>query len=107
VRVRGNTIGVLHLRKHPGAGGWTRRELDLLATLTDQLETALESARLYRDTRLAAAQQRAIAEVGASIREEIEIETVLSRALKELGTVLAAESGTVLFSLNEAREDTA
>jgi len=101
VRARGTTIGSLHLEKRPSAGGWTNRELQLLDTLTVQLETALESARLYRDTRTAAAQQQTIAEVSASIRGEVEIEAVLSRALTELGNALAAEQGSVLLTLGE------
>jgi len=104
VRARGSTIGALHLKKRPAAGAWTSRELELLDTLTLQLETALESARLYRDTQTAAAHQRAVAEVGASIREEVEIEAVLSRALTELGKALAAEQGAVLLTLGEGPE---
>jgi len=107
VRARDNTLGVLHLRKRPEAGAWTNRELDLLDMLTDQLATALEAARLYRDTQQSAAQQRAVAEVGAGIREEIEIEAVLSRALTELGNVLAADRGAVLLALDDAPEGVA
>lgn len=105
VRARDNTLGVLHLRKRPEAGAWTNRELELLDTLTDQLATALEAARLYRDTQQSAAQQRAIAEVGGGIREEVEIESVLSRALTELGNALAADRGAVLLTLDDTPED--
>jgi len=105
VRARDNTLGVLHLRKRPEAGAWTNRELELLDTLTDQLATALEAARLYRDTQQSAAQQRAIAEVGGGIREEVEIESVLSRALTELSNALAADRGAVLLTLDDTPED--
>jgi GAF domain-containing protein len=68
IHVREQTIGVLHIRKRQGTGNWTTRELELLDSLTNQLEAALESARLYRETQQAAIQQRTIAEVGSRDR---------------------------------------
>ncbi|MBN1249665.1 MAG: hypothetical protein JXC32_18525 [Anaerolineae bacterium] len=102
LRVRDQTIGVLHVKKRHEAGDWNARELELLDSLKDQLEAALESARLYRETQQAAVQQRTIAEVSSHIREEVDIESVLARALAELGGALAADQGAVLLTLEDA-----
>ncbi len=107
LRIREQTIGVLHIRKRAGTGDWGADELELLDSLTDQLEAALESAWLYRETQRAAIQQRTMAEVGSRIREEVDIESVLARALAELGSALSAEQGAVLLTLEGAGEETA
>jgi GAF domain-containing protein len=107
LRVRGQTIGALRIRKRRGTGSWNARELALLDSLTGQLESALESARLYRETQQAAIQQQTIAEVSAHIREEVDIESVLARALEELGGALGADQGAALLTLADAEEETA
>jgi GAF domain-containing protein len=67
---------------------WSPERLEMLQTLSAQLAQVLERARLYRETRRAAAQQRAIAEVGARIRSSLDMETMLRTAATEMRAAL-------------------
>lgn len=84
VTARGRIIGQIRARKPDGAGAWTTPEIELLETLAEQLDTALESARLYQDTQDRSAQDRLIGEVSARIRETLDMETVLRTAADEM-----------------------
>jgi GAF domain-containing protein len=88
IRVRDQQIGVLGFRKRAEEGAWTREETELLETLTDQLEVALESARLYQDTQRRAAEEQLLGEVTARMRETLDVDTVLQTAIQEMGAAL-------------------
>jgi len=94
IQVRDHFIGAVHARKSQD-GEWTEQELRLLETLTDQLSQALESARLYQDTQSRAAQERLIGEIGARIRETLDIETVLKTAAQEVRENLGLPQVTI------------
>jgi GAF domain-containing protein len=88
IQVRGQIIGVVDGRKPEGAGEWTAEEIELLETLTEQLEPALESARLYQDTQRRAARERLIGEVTSRMRETLDMERVLKTAVDEIARAL-------------------
>ena len=82
----------------------TQDEMDLLTALTEQLNVALEGARLYQDSQRRAAREQLAGEVTGRIREAVEIEAVLQRALAELGQAFDAERGTVYLALDAQQE---
>ncbi len=86
IKVRDRVIGVIDARK-PG-GTWTREEIALVETLTDQLGVALDGARLYQDTQRRAARERLIGEVAAHMRERLDIDGVLKAAAQDIGEKL-------------------
>ncbi len=88
IQIGGHVIGVVAGRKAQDAGEWTADERTLLNTLTAQLNAAVERARLYRETQRNAARQRTIAEVGARMRESLELETMLHTAAHEVRQAL-------------------
>ena len=98
-------MGVIDGRKPEGAGAWTQAEIDLLQALADQMNVALEGARLYRETQRRAARERVAGEVTGRIREAVEIDAVLERALAELGQALNAERGAVYLALDAQQEE--
>ena len=53
-----------------------------------QLGMALEGARLYRDTRRRAEQERLTGQITARMRESLDIDTVLQSAVREIGEAL-------------------
>lgn len=71
-----------------GAAAWSPERLEMLETLSTQLSQVLERARLYRETRRVAAQQRAIAEVGARIRSSLDMAAMLRTAATEMRAAL-------------------
>ncbi len=84
----GQVIGTINARKPGEAGEWTAEEISLLETLTEQLNVALESARLHQDTQRRAARERLIGEVTARIRETLDLETMLKTAAQEMRQAL-------------------
>jgi GAF domain-containing protein len=90
IRVRGETIGVLDLRKDAESGPWTSREIELLETLTNQLETALENARLYQDTQKRALREQLTRRITDRIRSSLTVEDAMRRAVEELARIAGA-----------------
>ena len=88
LKIHDQVIGVLDARKPAGTGGWTSDEIELLETLTGQLETALERARLYQQTRFRAAREKLTGQVGASLRQSLDVGTVLKTAAQEVRQIL-------------------
>ncbi|MBN1934863.1 MAG: GAF domain-containing protein [Anaerolineae bacterium] len=90
IKVRDQVIGVIDGRK-PDGTQWTQEEINLLAAMTEQLNVALESARLYQDTQRTAARERVIGEVTGRIREPLELEDVLKTAVSEIRRALGID----------------
>jgi GAF domain-containing protein len=91
IKVRGQVIGVLDASKPASSEAWSEEEIGLLQTLTEQLGTALEGARLYQDTQRRATRERLIGEVTARMRESLDVERVLQAAVREFGKTLGAD----------------
>ncbi len=91
ITVRGNVIGSLHAEKPPDRSTWSDDEREILATLSEQLGVALESARLFEDTLLRAENERLIGDVTNRVRETLDIDTVLKTAATELQGALDLE----------------
>jgi GAF domain-containing protein len=88
IKVRDQVIGVVEARKPADAGEWPPQQIALLETLTDQMSTALESARLYQDTQRRATQEKLIGEVTGRMRETLDMETILKTAISEMRNAL-------------------
>ncbi|MBN2391628.1 MAG: hypothetical protein JXR84_12960 [Anaerolineae bacterium] len=100
---RAQLIGALGVRRE-GGEAWSEDELSILTTVTDQLAQTLENLRLLDETTRRAAREQMAGEITGRIREAVEIEAVLERALSELGRAFAAERGAVYLSLSEQEE---
>ncbi len=88
IKVHGRVIGVVDAHKSTGSEGWTAEQVALLRTFSEQLATALDSARLYQDTQLRAAEDRLVSEITARMRETLDVDTVLRTAVQEMGKAL-------------------
>jgi GAF domain-containing protein len=90
IKVRGQVIGVLETHKPAGSGGWSKEEIALLETIADQLDSALEGARLYQETQRRAAREQAIRHVTEEMRRTVDVETILQNTVAELARVMGA-----------------
>lgn len=90
IQVRGNVIGTINAYKPEGTT-WTDEEIGLLETLTGQLDLALESARLYQETRQRAAHERIVAEVTSQMRQSLDLESVVKTAAVQIRQALALD----------------
>jgi GAF domain-containing protein/HAMP domain-containing protein len=101
IKIRDSVAGVVRL-KSSKSSAWTPDEIALMETLTEQLSTALESARLYQDTQSRAAQERLISEVTSRIRESLDIETVLKTTASEMRQALDLDKLVIRLATPEA-----
>ncbi|MBN1811478.1 MAG: GAF domain-containing protein [Anaerolineae bacterium] len=98
ITVHDQVIGTIRARKPKDTGEWTENETDLVRTLVDQLGLALESARLYQDTRRRAARERLTAGIAGRVRETLDIDMVLQTAVREISEALSAAEVEVRMS---------
>jgi GAF domain-containing protein len=101
IKERGQVIGLIRAHKASEKDLWTQEEVNLINSLTDQLEIALESARLYKDTQLLAEQERLVGEITARMRETLDIESVLKIAAQEIGEKLGLSSAEVWLTSDQ------
>ena len=91
LKMRDQVIGGFRVAKRDDGGSWTDEEITLVESLVDQLDVALESARLYQDTQRRAARERVVGEVTARMRESLDMEKVLRTAVREMRAALGLE----------------
>jgi GAF domain-containing protein len=90
IKVRGQVIGVLDTYKPAGSGGWSKEEIALLETIAEQLDSALEGARLYQETQRRASREQAIRHVTEEMRRAVDVETILQNTVAELAKAVGA-----------------
>ncbi|MBN2548963.1 MAG: GAF domain-containing protein [Anaerolineales bacterium] len=93
--IRQAPAGVLRLQKPAQAPPWSQTEIELIQTLSDQLSVALESARLYEETRRRAERERLTGEITARMRTTNNPQAILETAVKELRRALQASQAQV------------
>ncbi len=106
LKVRDRVVGVLDAHKPTDAGNWTEDELNLLQALVEQLGVAVESARLYGDTRRRAAQDRLISQVTMRMRESLDVRRVLETTADELYGALGLDKVVIRLSDGEESRST-
>lgn len=94
IKVRGQAIGAIRLKKTEIAEAWTQDETNLALTLSDQLSGALESARLYRESQQRGARESLVSDISARISAVSSTDTIVRETVQELGQVLGNASVT-------------
>lgn len=102
--LRDQLLGAVRLKKPKDANPWTDDEIELMDTLINQLEVALESARLYRETQRRAVREQRVTEITTKIRETTDPQTMLRTAVSELKQALQAHRAQVVLQPNENEE---
>ena len=67
---------------------WKNEEVDLLKAIAEQLGVALDSARLYAETRQRAEHERLVDQVSSEMRASLDIDAVLETTARELRDAL-------------------
>ncbi len=105
LKVRDEVVGVLGFRKGGASKGWSPEELALLEEFADQLGVALESARLYQETRRRAAQEQLTSQITARMRQTLDVQTVLQTAVREIGEALQLHDLAIQLEVDGAQVD--
>jgi GAF domain-containing protein/HAMP domain-containing protein len=101
VILREQILGVVRLQKNEGEPVWTDDEIEMMDSLVDQLEVALESARLFDDTQRSAARERLVTEITTKIRSTYDPQSMLKTAIVELRRALQANRVQVFVPPSE------
>ena len=103
IRVRGQIIGAIRLKKSEISEAWTQDETNLVSALSDQLSGALESARLYKESQQHAARESLISDISARISAVSQTDSILRETVHELGQTIGNASITfqLLDQFNE------
>jgi len=106
VKIRGQVIGAIRLKKAEIAEAWTQDETNLAISLSDQLSGALESARLYRETLQRASRESLVSDISARINASSTRDAIVRETVQELGQSFANTSITfqLLDQLNGANQ---
>ncbi|MBN1487226.1 MAG: GAF domain-containing protein [Anaerolineae bacterium] len=87
--VRGQVIGRLRAHKPHSADTWSEEEIGLMHTLMEQLELALDGARLYEDIQRRAVQEQLVGEITSKMRETLDMDSILQTAAREIRDALS------------------
>lgn len=105
VKVRGQTVGVIHAQLPERSGIWNEDRRSLMMALAQQLGAALESARLYRQTQQRAAREQLTIEISDRIRSSLNIDTILQTAVREIGEAMDVHDLSIEFQQERTFED--
>ncbi len=104
ILVRGKPIGVMRLSKPDNARGWQENELDLAKILSAELSGAMDSARLFDETRKQAEKERIVGEITTRMRETMNVEAVMQTAADEIYKLLDLEKVAIHFTDDDSND---
>ncbi|MBX3038224.1 MAG: GAF domain-containing protein [Anaerolineales bacterium] len=99
IKIRGQSIGAIRLKKPDIAEAWSQEETNLAVTLSDQLSSALESARLYQDSQQRVARESLVSDISARLSAVTQMDLIIRETVQELGEALG--NASVTFQLIE------
>ena len=94
IKIRGQVIGAIRLKKPEIAEAWSQDETNLAITLSDQLSSALESARLYRASQQRAVRESLVSDISTRLSTTTTVDSILRETVQELGEALGNASVT-------------
>jgi len=97
IKIRGQSIGAIRLKKSEISEAWTQEETNLAIALSDQLSGALESARLYRESQQRAARESLVSDISTRISSASHVDAILRETVQELGQAL--KNSSITFQL--------
>jgi len=90
IKLRDQVIGVIDLHEVDETRIWTEHEVALAQAVADQMAQALESQRLFEQTRALARREALTRRITDRIRDAMDVDTILQTAIRELGQALGA-----------------
>jgi GAF domain-containing protein/HAMP domain-containing protein len=82
LEVRGRKIGVLEV--WPGQGEVTSEESDFIESISERISLALESARIFEETRLLAFREESLNQIISRFNQSLDFNTLVESALSQL-----------------------
>jgi GAF domain-containing protein/CheY-like chemotaxis protein len=95
---RGQVIGLLGVWRPRADGRFSQTDLDFLISVARQAAIAIESARLYLETRRQANEMAALADVGRDVSATLDLPTVLERIALHAKDLLTVDISAVFLA---------
>lgn len=92
IRIQNRNVGVLSFEK---SIPWAEDQIQLARFVVEQLDLALDNARLLEETRLRANQERARSDIVGRVRAMTSTDAILRNAARELGLALQVERSRI------------
>lgn len=92
IRIQNRNVGVLSFEK---SAPWAEEQIQLARFVVEQLDLALDNARLLEETRLRATQERARSDIVGRVRAMTSTDAILRNAARELGLALQVERSRI------------
>jgi len=101
VKVRGETIGVIHVESNDPSRAWQEEDVSLVQAVAERAAFAMENARLFQDARRRAAKEQTISEATTRISSALDLENILLTTAEELERVLGGSEVLIRFQGKE------
>lgn len=89
--LRGFPIGNLELSKDKNSDPWTPYDIGVVKAISTQIALALENARLQEIERKRMQKEQLANEINRNVQSSLDLETVMKRAVQEIGQALKLE----------------
>lgn len=103
IKSRGHVIGGIRVKKSEQSGKWTKEQIQLMETISEQMSVALESARLFEETQQKAQREAIISDISAKVGASMRVDTILKTTVQELGKAL--EGTDIAFEITGPDKD--
>jgi GAF domain-containing protein/HAMP domain-containing protein len=97
IRLRGQVIGVMHIKAPTKGRQWTSNEINLAEAVSERLSLALDNARLLQESQRQAIKEKTISEITGKIGASINLENVMLTAVEELGRTIPGSEVIIKF----------
>jgi GAF domain-containing protein len=88
--LRNQPLGTVELRREADQSPWSQEEIQVVSDSVSQIAAMLENARLLEEIARRARQESVISQVSSKVQASLDMETVLSAAVREISLALSA-----------------
>jgi PAS domain S-box-containing protein len=82
---------------------WQQFETDLLCSLASQVAIAIQQSQLYEQAQSRAKREQAINQLSSAIRSSLDLNTIFSTAVREIGSLLQLDRAEIVQYLPERK----
>jgi GAF domain-containing protein/HAMP domain-containing protein len=105
LKLGGQHIGMLHLRRDEDQEPWSETEITLVESAVSQVSRALENARLIEENRVKARNEKIIGEIAAVAQSSLDVETIMRRTVHEIGQAVRASRVQIKITGGQHKND--
>lgn len=105
VKSGSKTIAAIRCSKRASDHDWTKAEIQSLENIANQLNIALNSARLYENMKKQTIQKNITSEISTELRHSMDLQELLKKAVGKIGETLGAQEVSIRFATEESEKN--